>query len=58
MGRQCQKLPGANTRRAGHSKKHENLKESVALVIEANRELTLLEIMGDDIIREELLVAA
>ena len=27
VDRQCQKLPGANTRRIGHSKKHENLKE-------------------------------
>ena len=35
----------------------ENLKKAVKMIIEANRELTRLEI-GSDAIREELLVAA
>ncbi|MCK4652072.1 MAG: hypothetical protein KAT13_03170 [Methanosarcinales archaeon] len=35
----------------------ENLKESIEIIIEANHELTWLEI-GSDAIREELLVAA
>ena len=35
-----------------------NLKEAVALVIEANRKLTRLEAIGKDAIKEELLVAA
>jgi len=54
-----EELPGANTRRArGHWMKPSELpKDTVAMVIEANRELTRLE-MGSDAIREELLVAA
>ncbi len=35
----------------------ENLKEAVALVIEANIELTKQEIEGKEVIREELSVA-
>ena len=35
----------------------ENLKEAAEMIIEANRELTRLEI-GSDAIRDELLVAA
>lgn len=53
-----EELPGANTQGRTLSEARENLKEAVALVIEANRELTRLEVMGNDAIREELLVAA
>ena len=53
-----EELPGANTQGRTLEEARENLKESVALVIEANRELARLEVIGKDAIREELLVAA
>lgn len=53
-----EELPGANTQGRTLEEARENLKEAVALVIEANRELTRLEVAGKDAIREELLVAA
>ncbi len=53
-----EELPGANTQGRTLPEARENLKEAVALVIEANRELTRLEVIGKDVIREELLVAA
>ncbi len=53
-----EELPGANTQGRTLPEARENLKEAVALVIEANRELTRLEVIGKDAIREELLVAA
>ena len=53
-----EELPGANTQGRTLEEARENLKEAVALVIEANRELTRLEVVGKDAIREELLVAA
>ena len=53
-----EELPGANTQGRTLEEARENLKEAVALVIEANRELTRLEVVGKDAIRGELLVAA
>ena len=53
-----EELPGANTQERTLEEACENLKEFVALVIEANRELTRLEVIGKDAIREELLVVA
>ena len=53
-----EELPGANTQGRTLEEARENLKEAVALVIEANRELTRLEVVGKDAIREDLLVAA
>ena len=53
-----EELPGANTQGRTLEEARENLKEAVALVIEANRELTRIEVAGKDAIREELLVAA
>lgn len=53
-----EELPGANTQGRTLEEARENLKEAVALVIETNRELTRIEVMGKDAIREELLVAA
>lgn len=52
-----EELPGANTQGATLDEAHENLKEAVRLVIEANRELARGEADGRDVIREELLVA-
>jgi predicted RNase H-like HicB family nuclease len=53
-----EELPGANTQGRTLEEARENLKESVARVIEENRKLTRLEVIGKDAIREELLVAA
>jgi len=52
-----EELPGANTQGRTLPEARENLKEAVEMIIEANRELTRLEI-GSNAIREELLVAA
>ncbi|KAF5416430.1 MAG: hypothetical protein C5S48_02925 [Candidatus Methanogaster sp.] len=52
-----EELPGANTQGGTLDEVRENLKEAIVMVIEANRELTQLEI-GSNAIREELLVAA
>jgi predicted RNase H-like HicB family nuclease len=52
-----EELPGANTQGRTLDEERENLKEATAMVIEANRELTRLEITGSGAIREELLVA-
>ena len=41
-----EELPGANTQGATLDEARENLKEAVALVIEANRELARQESMG------------
>ena len=52
-----EELPGANTQGRTLPEARENLKEAVEVLIEANRELTRLEV-GSGAIREELLVAA
>ena len=39
-----EELPGANTQERTLEEARENLKEAVALVIEANRELTRIEV--------------
>jgi len=52
-----EELPGANTQGRTLEEARENLKEAVALVIEANRELARREAKGKNIIKEELLVA-
>lgn len=53
-----EELPGANTQGATLEEARANLKEAVALVLEANRELAEREINGREVIREELVVAA
>lgn len=52
-----EELPGANTQGRTLEEARENLKEAVALVVEANRELVRRETESRDIVREELLVA-
>ncbi len=52
-----EELPGANTQGRTLEEARENLKEAVVMVIKANRELMQLEVVGSDVIREELLVA-
>lgn len=53
-----EELPGANTQGKTLEEARENLKESVALVLEANRELAERGLSGKDVIREELVVSA
>ena len=50
-----EELPGANTQGATLEEVRENLKEAVALVIEANRELAKEAINGEEVTREKLL---
>lgn len=51
-----EELPGANTQGATLDEARENLREAVALVLEANRDLAQQELNGGDVVREELLV--
>ena len=52
-----EELPGANTQGATLEEARVNLKEAVALVLEANRALTLEDAAGADVIREPLKVS-
>jgi predicted RNase H-like HicB family nuclease len=49
-----EELPGANTQGATLEEARENLKEAVALVLEANRELARRDAGDGDVVREEL----
>lgn len=51
-----EELPGANTQGDTLEEARENLKEAVALVLEANRELAEETLVGVDVIREPLLM--
>ena len=51
-----EELPGANTQAATLGEARRNLKEAVALVLEANRALTEESLKGQDVIREPLLI--
>lgn len=53
-----EELPGANTQGATLEEVRANLKEAVALVVEANRELAQEDAKGPDVIREPLKVTA
>ena len=53
-----EELPGANTQGATLEEARANLKEAVALVLEANRTLALEDASGPDVIREPLKVTA
>jgi predicted RNase H-like HicB family nuclease len=48
-----EELPGANTQGSTLEEVRENLKETVELVLEANRRLAEEDIAGKDVIREE-----
>ena len=52
-----EELPGANTQGATLEEARANLKEAVALVLEANRVLASEEGAGGDVIRESLKVS-
>ena len=51
-----EELPGANTQGRTLDEARENLKEAVALVLEAKRELAEKEIAGRSVVKEELVV--
>ena len=53
-----EELPGANTQGNTLEEARDNLKEAVALVLEANRELAEESIRGQDVIREPLSIPA
>lgn len=52
-----EELPGANTQGATLKEARANLKEAIALVLEANRQLAEEELAGVDVIREPLALA-
>ncbi len=53
-----EELPGANTQGDTLEEARENLKEAIELVLEANRQLAEESLVGADVIRERLLMAA
>ena len=53
-----QELPGANTQGATLDEARANLREAVALVLEANRALAEEELRGQEVIREPLRLTA
>ena len=52
-----EELPGANTQGATLEEARENLREAVALVIEANRALAREELGAAQVVREPLKIA-
>ncbi|HJT34688.1 MAG TPA: type II toxin-antitoxin system HicB family antitoxin [Pirellulales bacterium] len=53
-----EELPGANTQGATLEEARENLREAVALVLEANRELAEKSLAGKPVLREPFELAA
>lgn len=53
-----EKLPGANTQGTTLEEERANLKEAVALVLEANRMLAREDASGPEVIRERINVSA
>ncbi len=53
-----EELPGANTQGATLEEARANLKEAIALVLQANRTLAQEDASGPDVIRERLKVTA
>jgi predicted RNase H-like HicB family nuclease len=51
-----EELPGANTQGRTLDEARQNLKEAVALIIEANRKLAHDELKGKEVVKEELLI--
>ncbi len=52
-----EELPGANTQGDTLEEARENLKEAIELVLEANRQLAEEALIGEDVIREPLLLS-
>jgi len=53
-----EELPGANTQGATLEEARANLREAIALVLEANRMLAREDAVGPDVIRETIKVTA
>ncbi|MFH1266117.1 MAG: type II toxin-antitoxin system HicB family antitoxin [Planctomycetota bacterium] len=53
-----EELPGANTQGATLEEAKENLKEAVAMVLQANRELAEKELAGKKVTKEPFLPSA
>ncbi len=53
-----EELPGANTQGANIEEARRNLREAVAMIVQANRELSQESSSGLDVIREELDIAS
>jgi predicted RNase H-like HicB family nuclease len=53
-----EELPGANTQGATLEETRSNLEEAVAMVLEANRQLSEQSLGGADVIRETLTLPA
>lgn len=53
-----EELPGANTQGETIDEARSNLEEAVALVLEANREMSERSLAGADVIRESLVLPA
>jgi predicted RNase H-like HicB family nuclease len=53
-----EELPGANTQGDTLEEARANLKEAVAMVLDANRELSEQSLQGADVIREALTLPA
>ena len=51
-----EELPGANTQGATLEEARENLQEAVAMVLEANRELSERSLAGQSVTKEPLLL--
>ena len=52
-----EELPGANTQGATLEEARENLKEAVAMVLEANRELSERSLTGQTVTKEPFVLA-
>ena len=53
-----EELPGANTQGATLEEARENLREAVAMVLEANRELAEQTLAGQDVLKEPFALSA
>ena len=53
-----EELPGANTQGGSLEEARANLSEAVALVLDANREISEQSLAGADVIRETLMLPA
>ena len=53
-----EELPGANTQGETLEEARRNLQEAISLVLEANRELSEQELVGVEVIRERIALAA
>lgn len=53
-----EELPGANTQGATIEEARANLEEAVAMVLDANRELSEQSLAGAEVIRETLILPA